>query len=310
MTGRCPLTYEPCEERYSVAGLRRLSPRLTHLEPLSFTTQELLHEAAARVQKMSIGGIQPKVSAVLRVSQGRFELVDTGGRYILKPQNPLFPEIPENEDLTMRLAAAAGVAVPLHGLVYTHEEALCYFIQRFDRVGRGEKRAVEDFAQLMGLSRETKYESSMERIAKVLDDFCTFPAVERVEFFRRTLVTFLTGNEDMHVKNFSILTEADGTRRLSPAYDLVNSSIALRNPQEELALPLRGKRARLTRADLVDFFGNGRLQLTDKSIERVLLDLSRAQPVWDELIDASFLSAEMKGRYTALLAERRRVLGL
>lgn len=313
MNRRCPITYEPLAEgetRYSAAGLRRLSPRLASLAPLPFTSEELRHEAAARSDKMSVGGVQPKVSAVLRASEGRFELVTTGGRFLLKPENPQYPEVPANEDVTMRMAAAAGLRTPLHGLLYTRDDAPCYFIQRFDRVGRDERLAVEDFAQLLGLDRETKYEASMEQVAGVVDRYCTFPVVEKVVLLRLTLVAFLTGNEDMHLKNFSILTERDGTRRLSPAYDLVNSSIALRNASEELALPLAGKKSKLRREHFLEYFARERLGLTERAIARVLADLVEARPTWDRLLDRAFLSEAGRERYRALLAERWNRLGL
>lgn len=310
---RCPITYEPLAEEeayYSAAGLRRLSPHLGRLDPLPFTAEELVHEAALRADKMSIGGVQPKVSAALRPSEERFELVDTGGRYLLKPENPLFPEVPANEDVTMRMAAAAGIETPIHGLIYTKGGGLCYVVRRFDRVGRGEKLAVEDFAQLLGLERETKYASSMEQVARVVEEYCTFPLPQKQELFRRTLVAFITGNEDHHVKNFSVLTTAGGIRQLSPAYDMVCSTIALQNPREELALPLRGKKARLRRKDLVEYYGTERLGLRDPAIERVLGEIAAAQPAWDDLLARSFLSEPMKARYAEVLAHRRAVLGL
>jgi serine/threonine-protein kinase HipA len=322
---RCPITYEPLapdERLYSVAGLRRLARTLTHLDPLAFTAPELVHEAAARAARMSIGGVQPKVSAVLRPAEGRFEVVTTGGRWILKPDNPAYPEVPANEDLAMRLAAAAGVRTADHALVYARGEgggpagvpddgpgALVYAVRRFDRVGRGEKLAVEDFGQLLGLDRETKYDASMEKAAAAVDAFCTFPAVDRVELFRRTLVAFLTGNEDMHLKNLAVLTGRDGLRRLSPAYDLVASAAVLRDPQE-LALPVAGKRARLRREHLVDYYGRERLGLTDRVVDGVLADLAAAAPEWDRLVDRSFLSDEIRDRLRQILADRRQRLGL
>lgn len=308
---RCPLSYErlkPADKRYSRAGLRRLSPRLQHLDPLPFTQEELLQEAAARMDKMSIGGVQPKLSAVLRVGAGRFELTDVGGRYIIKPQNPLFAEIPENEDVTMRMAAAAGVEVPVHGLIWTQENKRCYVIERFDRYGREGKRAVEDFAQLLGLSRETKYDASMEKVGAVLDDFATFPAVEKVRLFRRVVVAFLTGNEDMHVKNFSLLTDRQGITRLSPAYDLVNTTIVLAAPKDQLALPLAGKRSNLRRYHFVDYYGLERLGLTPASMDKVVEEIGEAQPQWDTLLDQSFLSTAMKERYADVLQQRRAIL--
>ncbi len=301
---RCPLTYEPCEPgSYARAGLRRLSPRLETLHPLAFTTASLRREAVARAVKMSIQGVQPKVSAVLNVKAGRFDLVDRGGRYILKPQIVEYLEVPENEDVTMRMAALAGIEVPLHGLLYTKDGDFCYFIKRFDRKGRGKKRPVEDFAQLTGRSRETKYDASMEQVAGIIDRFCTFPAVERVNLFRRTLVAYLTGNEDMHLKNFSLITRQDIVS-LSPAYDLLNTTIALPNPMEELALPLRGKKSKLKRGDLIDYYGHERLKLPPKAIDRVLADLATALPRWYELLDRSFLSPAMRTAYRDVLQSR------
>lgn len=316
---RCPLTYEPLgpdEALYSAAGLRRLARTLTHLDPLPFTAAELVQEAAARADRMSIGGVQPKVSAVLRPAEGRFEVVTTGGRWILKPDNPAYPEIPANEDLAMRLAAAAGVETADHALIYArsvdgsdHPGALVYAVRRFDRVGRGDKLALEDFGQLLGLDRETKYDASMERAAAAVEAFCTFPAVEKVELFRRTLVAFLTGNEDMHLKNLAVLTGRDGLRRLSPAYDLIASAAVLRDPQE-LALTVAGKRSNLRREHLVDYYGRERLGLTERVVDSVLADLSAAGPAWDDLVGRSFLSDSVRDRLREILADRRQRFGL
>lgn len=306
---RCPITYEPSEEApYAPAGLRKLSPRLKVLHPLAFTSEQLRREAVARAAKMSIQGVQPKVSAVLNVKEGRFELVDRGGRYILKPQTVDYQEVPENEDVTMRMAALAGIEVPLHGLVYTETGERCYFIKRFDRKGRDRKVAVEDFAQLTGRRRETKYDASMEQVGRVIDTYCTFPAVERVRLLKRTLFAYLTGNEDMHLKNFSLITRGEIVA-LSPAYDLLNSTLVLPGATEELALSLRGKKSRLKREDLVDYYGAERLRLPLKAIDQVLEDLLNAQAGWQDLLTRSFLSQTMKEKYAAILVHRSTVLG-
>jgi len=264
----CPITYQPCEDRFSSEGLKRLARGLQDLE-LPYTAAEQLHEAAARAPKMSIQGVQPKLSARLNVRKNHFEIVDKGGRFILKPQNPQFPELPENEDLSMRLAAAVGIDVPIHGMVYSKDNTFTYFIKRFDRIGRRRKLAVEDFAQLSDLSRETKYDSSMEKVVRVIETFCTFPAVDKIKLFRLTLVNFLIGNEDMHLKNFSLITRDDKIE-LSPAYDLISTTIALANPQEEIALPLMEKKSGLNRKTIIDYFGKERLELTDRMINAVL----------------------------------------
>lgn len=300
----CPITYSPCgENRYSEAGLKLLGNGLKTLKDLEYTAEEQRKEAFNRAAKMSIQGVQPKLSAVLSIKDEKFNLVDNGGRYILKPQHQIFTQLPENEDLTMKLASEIGLEIPIHGLIWSKDNTLTYFIKRFDRRGQNDKVPVEDFAQLAGLSRDTKYDYSMERIVKLIDDYCTFPAIEKIKFFKMVIFNYLIGNEDSHLKNFSIITD-DNQVKLSPCYDLVNSTIVLKNQDEEIALPLKGKKGHLTRNILVDYFGLERCRLTEKSIEKVLETFSVSIPKWKNLIDISFLSNEMKAKYLELLDRR------
>jgi len=178
---RCPITYELCGDlQYSENGLRLLSPKLARLELISYSSEQLLTVAILRATKMSIQGVQPKLSMVLNIKDSVFEIADKNGRFILKPQHPNFKEIPQNEDLTMKLASLIDIEVPLHGLVYSEGGSLNYFIKRFDRKGQRDRIAVEDFAQLSGLSRHTKYNYSMEKLIILIDEYCTFPAVEKL----------------------------------------------------------------------------------------------------------------------------------
>ncbi len=299
----CPITYQTCDGRYSVKGLKLLSRSLTELKELPFSAQELRREAAACSDKISIQGVQPKLSARLNVKKQQFDLCNRDGRYILKPQIAEYGEVPENEDLTMRLAGLAGIEVPLHGLLYGRNKELTYFIRRFDRVGRKSKIHVEDFAQLAELSRDTKYRSSMEKVAALIEKYCTFPVVEKLKLFRLTLFCFLVGNEDMHLKKFSIIYKSD-VIALSPAYDLLNTTIVLARPEEELALPLNGKKNRLKQHDLVDYFGRDRLQLTGRVISKVLTELKQLHKPWESLLKISFLSDLMKEKYLSVLDNR------
>ena len=303
----CPITYHQCRGKYSQEGLKRLNRRLKNLEVLPYTAAEQLREAASRAPKMSIQGVQPKLSLRLNIKKGEFEIVDTGGVYILKPQNPQFEQIPENEDVSMRLAEAAGIDVPIHGLIYSKDGSLTYFIKRFDRKGRKEKLAVEDFAQLLGYSRETKYDASMEKVASVVEQFCTFPMVEKIKLFRLTLVNFLIGNEDMHLKNFSLITRG-GKIELSPAYDILNSTIVLTSPKEETALPIAGKRRKLSGKIMIDYFGRERLGLNRHVADSVLEDIHKAIKEWRDLLNVCFLSDDLKEKYSDLLNERIRLI--
>jgi len=303
----CAITYSdiPAGERYSAQGLKLLSPQLKKLGILNLTLDEQREEAAARAGKMSIQGVQVKLSAKLAVLAGQFKIVDRGGTYILKPAPAGYREVPENEDLTMRLAAVTGIQVPVHGLVYAKDGTRTYFIKRFDRK-KGRKLYLEDFGQLLDLSREVKYNTSMENFAKAVQRHTTFPALECREFFLRTLFCFLTGNEDMHAKNFSLFSEDNQVFKLAPAYDLLNSTIAMAGKsKEELAVPLAGKKSKLTRKDLLEYFGKERLGLDEKAIQICLKQLRDSFPDWERLIHKSFLSNEMKKAYLDLLAERR-----
>jgi serine/threonine-protein kinase HipA len=309
---RCPLTYEPLqpgEVVYSRRGLQRLARTLTGLDDLPWSAEEQRLEAGRRATKLSIQGVQPKLSAILRPKAQRFEIVDRGGTYILKPPHAQYPNVPENEDLTMRLAEAGGIEVPAHGLVRGRDGSWTYFIRRFDRLPRGRKVAVEDFAQLAGRTRETKYDASMEQVARVIEQYTTFPQVEKLALLRRTLFCFLTGGEDMHLKNFSVITR--GTKiQLAPAYDLLNTSIILPAAQEELALPLNGKKRNLRRKDLLDYFAIERLGLTWAAVNRVVVALESARPRWERWITVSFLPEAPKGAYLELMRKRfERLMG-
>jgi serine/threonine-protein kinase HipA len=286
-----------------------LSPKLKSLDLLDYSAEELRAEAMFRASRMSIQGIQPKLSAVLNVSKNRFEIVDKGGKYILKPQHHIFSELPQNEDVTMRLAETIGIEVPFHGLIYSKDHSLSYFIRRFDRKGHKDKIAVEDFAQLAGLSRETKYNYSMEKLVKLIDEYCTFPAIEKAKLFKRVLFSFLVGNEDMHLKNYSIIVR-NGKIELSPAYDLLNSTIVLKGDVEEIALSLKGKKSNLNQDMLLNYFGRERCGLTDKIIERTIEAFQKSLPSWLNLLEISFLSHDMKEKYVALLQKRIGILGL
>jgi serine/threonine-protein kinase HipA len=312
----CPITYEPCSDRlYSSAGLRSLSPNLQELNDFPYHAEQQRREAAIRAGKMSIQGIQPKLSALLNAKGGEFEIADQGGRYIIKPQQGTYPNLPENEGLTMHMAGLCGIEVPVNGLVRCADRSWSYFIRRFDREGHKRKVPLEDFAQLAGRSRDTKYDFSMERLVKVIDEYCTFPMVEKMRLFRRSLFNFLVGNEDMHLKNFSLITRK-GKVELAPAYDYLSTTVAFLafgkriDTIEEVALPLRGKKRSLTRDTWIDYFGRDRLALPAKINDGVLEDLAEAGPVWHERIGLSFLPSDQKLSYKELLSDRFYTLGL
>jgi serine/threonine-protein kinase HipA len=305
----CPITGEDViEGEYSSRGLRQLAPALSRLAPFPYDQARQLSEAAARADKMSIQGVQPKLSVRLNRREGRFEIVDRGGEYILKPAHPQYPQLPENEALTMSLADIAGIEVPVHGLIRCVDGTFSYFIRRFDRLPKGGKVATEDFCQLSGLDRERKYASSLERVADIFSR-CTFPLAERARFLHLCLFCFVIGNEDMHLKNFSLIRR-NGKIALSPAYDLLNTTLAWRDigrrPEEieEVALPLAGRKRRLSRRLWLEDFARGRLELPEKTIAKILRQLAESLPAWEARIARSFLSPSRQELYREIARER------
>ena len=311
---RCPITYEPCgDDRYSRAGLRSLSPNLKSLNDFPYAAERQRQEAVIRAGRMSIQGVQPKLSVRLDATAGMFRVVDRGGRYVLKPQHHVYPNLPENEGLTMHLAGLCGIEVPVSGMVRCADGSWSYFVRRFDRTGHNRKIPLEDFAQLAGRNRDTKYDFSMERLVSLLDAYCTFPAIEKVKLLKRSLFNFLVGNEDMHLKNYSLITR-QGKVELAPAYDFLSSTVAYLalgkrlDTIMETALPLGGKQRGLTRRSWIAYFGRERLGLPDKVIGRVQDELVAAVPAWRRRITDCFLPPEQQELYLTLLGERLAVL--
>ena len=143
----------------------------------------------------------------------------------------------------------------------------------------------------------------MEKVAKVIEEFATFPVIEKLDLLRRTVVCFLTGNEDMHLKNFSLLVVPPRIR-LAPAYDMVSTTLAPPGATEEMALPIRGERIKLSRKDLVDYDEFERLGLERRAVEGVLGSIAQAFPRWNQLIDRSFLPEKLRAAYRELLVAR------
>lgn len=311
---KCPITYKEIKSNrktsplYSLKGLRYLDKKLNALYVFNYTQKDQLIEIQNKENKISISGQQPKLLVNLNLQTQQFEIARQGGQFILKPQNPRWPQLPENEDLTMKLARTIGLVVPIHGLLHCKGGQFAYFIKRFDRVS-DRKMPVEDFAQLQDKSRDEKYDSSMERVAKTIN-FCRFPVVEKRELFKRVLFCYLTGNQDMHLKNFSLITRDEGFVQLSPGYDFLNTTIVNPGDQEEIALPLNGKQNNLNKKDLITYYGGEKLQLSEKAIKGVLSEFSKKQDEWKDLIRRSFLSDDLKEDYQQIVVERSAKLGI
>lgn len=261
-----------------------------------------LAEQVIRAQT-SLTGVQPKLSLNLSRHEGcsRLTIVGLWGDYILKPQTEDYPQLPENEDLTMHLAEAAKINVVPHSLIRLADGQLGYITRRIDRTRNGEKIDMEDMCQLTLHPTEYKYKGSHEQIAKIIKQYCDMPKLDLTNYMQLLLFCFVTGNNDMHLKNFSLYRPGKNYQ-LTPAYDLLNVAIANPNDQEELALPLSGRKSRLK---LDDFLRAGTtMGLENNVVVRLVENMHKALPKWRSLISDSFLSDEMKERYEQLIISR------
>ena len=279
--------------------------------PLLEYRREDLDALAAQViqAQTSLTGVQPKLSLNLHKHEGsnRLTIVGLWGDFIFKPQTDAYPELPENEDLTMHMAEAARIKVVPHSLIHLADGSLGYITRRIDRTKKGEKIDMEDMCQLTLHPTEYKYKSSCEQIAKAIAAYSSTPRLDLVNFMQVLLFSFVTGNNDMHLKNFS-LYRPKALYQLSPAYDLLNVAIANPKDKEEMALPINGKKAQIKLADFLK--ASDTMGIEQRVTLGLINGLRNAMPAWIDLINNSFLSDEMKQNYLDLISRRIEVLTL
>lgn len=246
----------------------------------------------------TVTGVQAKLS--LEISRGqrgapqRFTIVGLWGRFILKPQTDRFANLPENEDLTMHMAEAAGIKTVPHSLMRFADGELCYITRRIDRTRKGGKIAMEDMCQISERLTEDKYKGSYERIAKLIRQYSSAPLLDIVNFWEVVLFSWLTGNADMHLKNFSLFRPVDNYI-LTPAYDLLSTALAMPEDDEELALTLNGKKKRIKREDFEKAMRDSGMD--EKAISNLFNRFSIAIPKWHKLIQKSFLPSDLQETY-------------
>lgn len=264
-------------------------------------------ELAKRVVRAqtTLTGVQAKLS--LDVNHGqknepdRFTIVGLWGRFILKPQTDTYRSLPELEDLTMHMAEAAKIAVVPHGLIRFDDGELCYITRRIDRQPDGSKTAMEDMCQLSERLTEYKYKGSYEQIAKLIKKYSAVPQLDLVNFWEVVVFSWITGNSDMHLKNFSLYKPPLGFC-LTPAYDLLSTLIVMPQDTEELALTLNGKKRKIKRSDFEKAMtASG---LNEKVIQNMANKFGKAISKWIDLIDNSFLPNDMKREYKRLIIKR------
>lgn len=276
--------------------------------PILPYTRAQLGDLARQVvrSQTTLTGVQAKLS--LDINRGgrnepdRFTIVGLWGKFILKPQTRTYRALPELEDLTMHLAEASKIAVVPHSLVRFKDGELCYITRRIDRSDDGRKIPMEDMCQLTKRLTEYKYKGSYEQISKAIRLYSATPKLDIINFWEVVVFSWITGNADMHLKNFSLYQSLGSGYTLTPAYDMLSTALVMPEDTEELALTLNGKKRKLRKEDFVKSIASSGIE--KKVIDNMARKFSRNLPKWFELIDRSFLPDDMKHKYKNLILRR------
>tara|TARA_B110000879_G_scaffold183795_1_gene242857 strand:+ start:4059 stop:5096 length:1038 start_codon:yes stop_codon:yes gene_type:complete len=296
---------EPNTDFHQACNKRFFGQLYTPTLNYKFDDLELLAQKVVQSQ-MAVTGVQPKLSLSLyrktdKNPVKKLTIVGLYGDYILKPPTKHYAELPEVEDLTMHLAEVCGIAAVPHSLVKLTDGTRCYVTKRIDRTRQG-KLHMEDMCQLTERMTEDKYKGSHEQVAKTVLKYSSNPAFDVTNFWEQVLLSYFTGNADMHLKNFSLIENELGQYSLTPAYDLVNTALVNPNDTEELALTLNGKKSNLEYHDFVKAFET--LNMPVKVLDTMLHNFFYCRKEMVAMVHRSFLSEEMKLGYLEVMAQR------
>ncbi|HPS61804.1 MAG TPA: HipA domain-containing protein [Bacteroidales bacterium] len=311
MENRCLYCYDHLEEEVDFHEKCSLKFFGSTAPPkIPFSIDQMAELAKNVVERsVSVPGVQVKLS--MSVVKEAKESGDTrltvigalGGQYIFKPPSDQYPEMPANEHVTMRIAEAFGIRVVPSSLIRLASGELSYITKRIDRIDERDKIHMLDMFQIT--EAFDKYKSSMEKVGKALHNYSNNTVLDKVFYLELSVFSFLTGNSDMHLKNFSMIESRSGWI-LAPAYDLLNVAIVYPDDTEELALTLEGKKKKLKREHF-ERLGIG-LGLTDKQVQGVFKRMIKHKPIANTWIDKSFLSKDMKGEYKKIIEARYKQL--
>jgi len=273
---------------------------------LPYSEDQMLELAEQVIRsQFAITGAQPKLSLEIEKKIHdqplRFTIVGLWGNFILKPPSAHYQSLPEIEDLTMHLAELSDIKTVPHSLIRLRSGSLAYITRRIDRVKKN-KIHMEDMCQLTERLTEQKYRGSYEQIGKAIVTHSQTPGLDLINFFEQVLFSFLTGNADMHLKNFSLIDQPGIGYLLSPAYDHVATALVVQGDDEDLALTLNGKKKKISRKDFTQSMSH--FDLSERSKENIFHRFEQLLPVWKKMISISFLPDDGKTKYTALLEER------
>ncbi len=268
---------------------------------IPISLEEISIEAQKLAGKLSISGVQPKLS--VRLEGDKFRPVAVDGQFILKPQTQQFAELPQNEYLCMQMGGKFGLNTAESILLELSDGTGAYLVKRFDRFKKGrrmEKLACEDMHQILG--GPNKYAGSCEQIAKVISQYCNFAPLELQRFFEMLIFNFVIGNGDAHRKNFSLLTNEKGIVALSPVYDLVSSRLVIPEEDDEMALTINGKRNRLCKKDFISFAVN--IGIDVNYAEKRISELIELKDYFSVMVSESTLTLHLRQKLSDIITER------
>jgi serine/threonine-protein kinase HipA len=277
------------------------------LNSLPYDVAELVTFHSQRRLRMSISGVQPKVAAIYSRKQKNFQIVEQNASYILKPSPQAYPGAAENEALTMSLAREAGLQVPPCGYVKSKDGKGVFWIERFDRWGQGNLHRLrcEDACQILDVPSSFKYAGNFETLARMIREHCSNPKLQLVRLFHRVLFCWVTGNGDMHLKNWSLI-ENGPLIELSPVYDFLNT-VVLTDDDEDSALALDDKKVGFNKELLIDYFARDVCEINDRMIEKTLHQLREVD--WQSHIAQSELNASEQAGYLKVVTPRLAIIG-
>ena len=260
----------------------------------------------------TVPGVQKKLSIHL-FSEGRtprLTLVNYPTGYILKPQVPEFEALPQAEHLVMCMADAMGIATVPHALIMG-TGGPAYITKRVDRIFAKNKMqmlAMEDFCQLDLRLTQDKYKGSYERCAKVIARYSSRKGLDMAELYLRLVFSFLVGNSDMHLKNFSLIETEEGSGEyvLSPAYDLLPVNVIMPEDKEQFALAMNGKKTNLRRKDFLVFAEE--CGMARSAAEKMIAMLVSRKEKLLAMSRDSLLPEHLKEQLACLIEERAGIL--
>lgn len=303
----CYKSLDKSEDSYHKKCLKK-EFGILQMPPIHINESKLKNYAKELIlANIAITGVQPKLSLWLEGNKNniRFTIVDDKSNYIIKPQSEVYRSLPENEDLCMHLASELDINTAKHCLIQVSTKNLAYITKRFDRNKKG-KLASEDLCQLSETLTEYKYRGSYEKTGKFIRKYSSQAGFDVLNYFELVLFSFIIGNADMHLKNFSMLEYSTGHFALSPAYNLLSTFLVIDNENEQMSLTINGKKNKIGRKDF-DILAKS-LALTEKQIENSYQKFISKKERISWWIENSFLPNNQKDTLQNLINTRMNIL--